>query len=173
GLAGSSWSYAATSTIRPPTPSTSSVAPISSGATSWTLRAKKSRFSMRLRVVAEKRRKRSREEQAARNACDAPRNDREAEAGHRRERARFEVPERRRCGDLHELDPGDTTEHRLGSDPVEHDRAQDRADLIAEAGQRQQQQCQPELLGEAEGRDRQPPQRRGDDDSETLAANMP
>src|SRR4051812_47772285 len=46
-LAASSWSYASTSTIRPPTPSTSSVAPISSGATSCTERAKNSRVSRR------------------------------------------------------------------------------------------------------------------------------
>src|SRR5687768_538601 len=42
-LAGSSPSYASTSTIVPPTPSTSSVAPSRSGATTCTLRAKKSR----------------------------------------------------------------------------------------------------------------------------------
>src|SRR3954464_15103534 len=49
-LAGSSWSYASTSTIRPPTPSTSSVAPISAGATSCTLPAKASAGSARVVV---------------------------------------------------------------------------------------------------------------------------
>src|ERR671929_228050 len=41
-LAGSPLSYASTSTIRPPTPSTSSVAPTSAGAPSWAPRAKSS-----------------------------------------------------------------------------------------------------------------------------------
>ena len=41
-LAGSPTAYASTSTMRPPMPSTSNVTPTSSGATSWTDRAKKS-----------------------------------------------------------------------------------------------------------------------------------
>src|SRR5438309_2681211 len=56
-LAGSSWSYASTSTMAPPTPSTRSVTPIRSGATSCTERAKKSRRNRVTvpRVAAEKR----------------------------------------------------------------------------------------------------------------------
>src|SRR3954470_14628526 len=103
-LAGSSRSYASTSTILPPTPSTKRVAPIRSGATSWTLRAKKSRFNIRPGVVAEQGRNRGRKDHAADHARDASRDDREAQARHRCQRARLEIPERRRGGDLHELD---------------------------------------------------------------------
>src|SRR6266446_2351191 len=148
--------------MRPPTPSTSSVTPIRSGATSWTLRAKKSRFSIGLAVIAKQRRKGRRKEQAAGNARDATRHDREADARRRRKRARLEISQRRRGRDLHELDSRDTAEHLSGSDPVEHDRAQNGTDLIAQSGQRQQQQRQPKLLRKAESRNRQPPQRRGD-----------
>src|SRR6266566_2511770 len=114
--------------MRPPTPLTSSVTPIRSGATSWTLRRKKSRFSIRLSVISEQRRKRGRKEQAACNTRDAARDDREPQAGRRRKRARLEVAERRRGGDLHELDPRNPPEHLLRGDAVEHDRTQDRAD---------------------------------------------
>src|SRR5919202_4001063 len=103
-LAGSSWSYASTSTMRPPTPSTSSVTPIRSGATSCTLRAKKLRLS--IGVVADERRERQREQRTTDDAGHAARHDRQAQARGIRERSRLEVADRRCRRDLHELDPG-------------------------------------------------------------------
>src|SRR5919202_3412980 len=94
-LAGSSWSYASTSTMRPPTPSTSSVTPIRSGATSWTLRAKKLRRSISARVVADERREREREQCTADDAGGAAGDDRKAQARRGRECTRLEVAERR------------------------------------------------------------------------------
>src|SRR6266536_2124482 len=98
-LAGSSWSYASSSTIGPPTPSTRSVTPIRSGATSCTERAKKSRGSRCTcaGVVAHQRGEREREQAAAQHADDPAGDDREAEARQRREHARLEVAERGRA----------------------------------------------------------------------------
>src|SRR5215831_17572181 len=80
-LAGSSWSYASTSTITPPTPSNRSVAPISSGETSCTDRAKKSRLScMPLRVIAQKCREESRRDERPRDAERAAGGDGELNA---------------------------------------------------------------------------------------------
>src|SRR5215831_17972568 len=116
-LAGSSWSYASTSTMRPPTPSTSSVTPIRSGATSCTLRAKKLRLSKRLaRVVAGERREQDREHGAAGYAEDAARRDRNREVRRVGERARLEVADRGRRRDLHELDPRHSAEHLVRRD---------------------------------------------------------
>src|SRR6266568_5146992 len=159
--------------MRPPIPSTSSVTPIKSGATSCTLRAKKLRPSTRPCVVTDERRKREPEQSAAGDTRDATRDDREPEARRRRQCPRLEVANRRRGRDLHELDPRDAPEHRARRDPVEHHGAQDRADLVAEAGEAQQEQREPELLCEAEGGDRDTPQRRGHDDAEPLATDVP
>ena len=78
-----------------------------------------------------------------------------------------------RCGDLHEFDPRDSAEHLLRCDPVEHDRPEDRADLVAQPGQTEQHQRQPKLLRDAESGDRHSPQRRGDHDTEALPAHVP
>src|SRR5215475_9963304 len=86
-LAGSSWSYASTSTIRPPTPSTSSVTPIRSGATSWTLRAKNSLPSVR--VVAGEGRDGKSDQDGTDDAEEATRDDREAQARQRGEQTRL------------------------------------------------------------------------------------
>ena len=108
---------------RPPTPSTSSVAPISSGATSWTLRAKiHAAQRRRFDVVAD--------EAPGRNARaatvptmrqDPARDDREAEARQRGDGAGLDVAERRRARDLRELDPGHAAAHR-GRGRVQEDR---------------------------------------------------
>src|SRR3954469_15950292 len=108
--------------MRPPTPSTSRVTPIRSGATSWTLRAKKLRLSIRARVVTEERRERGCEGKAADDAREPSRDDRDAQAGRVGERAGFEVADRRRCRHLHELDAGDPAEHLPRRDAVEHHR---------------------------------------------------
>src|SRR5215212_5089527 len=127
--------------MRPPTPSTSSVTPIRSGATSWTLRAKKLRLSMRLRgVVAEERRKREREQRAADDAGGAARHDREAQARRVRERAGLEVAERRRSCHLHELDAGDAADHFARGDPDKHTGTKEAIILIAKPADPETQQ---------------------------------
>src|SRR5437868_1400214 len=97
--------------MRPPTPSTSSVTPIRSGATSCTLRAKKLRLSTGPRVVADERRKREPEQPATDHAGDASGRDGQPQARRARECSRLQVADRRRGGYLHELDAGDTAEH--------------------------------------------------------------
>src|SRR5690242_11581294 len=150
--------------MRPPTPSTSSVTPIRSGATSCTLRAKKLRLGNGLaRVVTDERREQERERSAADNAENAARRDRNGEVGGVCQRTGLEVPDRWRRGDLHELDARDATEHRVRRDPVEHHRAQDRADLVTEAGEAEEQQRDPELVCKREGEDRESPERRRQD----------
>src|SRR4051812_48484347 len=94
--------------MRPPTPSTRSVTPIRSGATSWTLRAKKLRRSIverPARVVADEGRECERNHRATDDAQQAARRDREAEARRVGQCARFQVADRWRSRDLHELDP--------------------------------------------------------------------
>src|SRR2546421_987931 len=105
--------------MRPPTPSTSRVTPIRSGATSCTLRAKKLRLSTRAGVVTDECGKRQREQRAAGDARDTACDDREAEARCPRERSRLEIPQRRGRRDLHELDPRDPAEHVVRRDPIE------------------------------------------------------
>src|SRR5262245_45556829 len=98
--------------MRPPTPSTSSVTPIKSGATWCTLRAKNLRLSKGLaRVVAGERREQECENAAAGDAEDAARRDRHCQVGRIRERSRLEVSDRRRGGDLHELDARYASQH--------------------------------------------------------------
>src|SRR4029079_7490064 len=70
--AGSSWSYASTSTITPPTPSTYSCAPISSGATSCGLRVRSS-------VIVQELRQGERGHDAPGDAREPARDDRESE----------------------------------------------------------------------------------------------
>src|SRR5436190_23999950 len=155
--------------MRPPTPSTSSVTPMRSGATSCTLRAKKLRLSNRLaRVVAGERREHERKDPAAGHAEDAARGNRDREVGGVRKGARLEIADRRRRRHLHELDARDAPEHLVRRDAVEHDRAEDRAALVAEAGKSEQQQGAPEAVREGEGEDRDSPQRRRQDPSDTL-----
>src|SRR5919204_3520910 len=156
--------------MRPPTPSTRSVTPIRSGATSWTLRAKKLRLSTR--VVTHERRKREREQRAANDARNSTGDDREAQARGVRECSRLEIPDRRRRRDLHELDPGHAAEHLARRDAIQHHRAEDRTDLIAEPGEPEQQQREPELLRKPEGSDSCAPQRGGDDHAEPLLADV-
>src|SRR5438105_14830855 len=132
--------------MRPPAPSTSNVTPIRSGATSWTLRAKKSRVSMGLGVVANERREGEREERAAGDARHASGHDREAEARRRRERAGLQVPQRRGRRDLHELDPGHASAQLVGSDPERHHRTENRAHLMAENRQTAQEPAEPALV---------------------------
>ena len=65
------------------------------------------------------------------------------------------------------------SQHLLGRNSVQHHRPQDRADLIAETGDREEQERHPELLCEPERRDRHSPERGSHDDTETLPAHMP
>src|SRR5919206_48683 len=125
-LAGSSWSYASTSTIRPPTPSTSSVAPTSAGATSWTLRAKSSAGSAR--VVAGEGGDGKGDQDRTHDAREAAGDDREAEARQRRDEAGLDVAERGGRGDLRELDPGDTAPQLVGRHRPQDRPAQDGAE---------------------------------------------
>src|SRR5436305_2696068 len=118
--AGSSWSYASTSTITPPTPSTYSCAPISSGATACGLRVRSS-------VIAEEPRQRERGDGAAGHAGQTAGDDREAEGGQRGEHTGLEVAEARRAGDLHELDPEQASAQMVGSRAQQHRAAQDGA----------------------------------------------
>src|SRR5262245_12628469 len=128
-LAGSSWSYASTSTISPPTPSHKSVTPIRSGATSWTLRAKKSRRSRctGLRVVADQGGDGEREDRGARDAEHAARDDGEPQARERGDDSGFEVAERRRARDLHELDSGQAAAERVRRQGQQHRAPEHRA----------------------------------------------
>src|SRR5437588_2059157 len=144
--------------MRPPTPSTRSVTPIRSGATSCTLRAKNLRLSTRPGVVADECRKGEAKQSAAGDTGDAARDDRKPKARCGSQRSGLEISDRRSGGDLHEFDPRYASEHRAGCDAVEHHGAQDRADLVAEAGEAQQDQGEPELLCEAEGGDRDAPE---------------
>src|SRR6187549_1888469 len=148
--------------MRPPTPPTRRVTPMRSGATSWTLRAKKLRLSNGLaRVVTNERREDQREGSAADDAENASRRDRDRQVRRVCECSGLEVADRRRGGDLHELDPGNPAEHLVRRDPIEHHGAQDRADLVAEPGETEQQQGDPELVRKGEGEDREAPERRG------------
>src|SRR4051812_41955053 len=160
--------------MRPPTPSTSKVTPMRSGATSWTLRAKKLRLSNGLaRVVADERREDQREGSAADDAENAARRDRDRQVRGVCERSSLEVADRRRGGDLHELDPGNAAEHLVRRDAIEHHGAQNRADLVAEAGETEQQQGDPELVRKGEGEDRGAPERCGDDHADALPPHVP
>src|SRR5215218_9106292 len=100
--AGSSWSYASTSTISPPTPSTSSSAPISSGATSCGLRL---RFKGPPAVVVAKGGECERRHHTRDHAQHSTGDDRESQRRERREHARLDVPEARGARHLRELDP--------------------------------------------------------------------
>src|SRR3954469_2305385 len=97
--------------MQPPTPSTSSVAPISSGATSWTLRAKRS--VGRTRVVADERGDGKGDDHRTEDAGDSARADREAHARKRGHEPRLDIPERGRRRDLRELDPRDAAAERV------------------------------------------------------------
>src|SRR5436190_18497415 len=133
--------------MRPPMPPTRRVTPIRSGATSWTLRAKKLRPSNGLaRVVPNERRGDQRKGSSTDDAEDAARRDRDGQVRRVCECSSLEVADRRRGGDLHELDPGNAAEHFVRRDAIEHHGAQDRADLVAEAGETEQQQGDPELV---------------------------
>src|SRR3954453_22354137 len=156
----------------PPTSSTSNVAPISSGATSWTLRAKKSRVSIGAPVVAKKRGERRREQETPCHTGDAARDDREPQAGNRRGGSGFEIPDRRGGCNLHEFDSRDSPQHLLGRDPVEHHRAQDGAVVNADAGERKEKEPHQELLDEPERRDRQSPEGGRDYDAMPLEPHM-
>src|SRR5438132_8690614 len=104
--------------MRPPTPSTSNVAPTSSGATSWTLRAKKllRSFTRRsLGVVPEQGGHGRQEEPAAGDAREPAGDDREAKARQRGERSGFDVPQRRGARDLGELDAREPATHGVRS----------------------------------------------------------
>src|SRR6266516_2781194 len=147
--------------MRPPMPSTRSVTPIRSGATSWTLRAKKSVPSTG--VVTDERGDGESDEEGTGDASEPAGDDREAEAGERREDAGLDVAERGRCGDLRELDSGHAPADVVGSDGPENRPAQDGADVVRGAGGREQQQREPETAGEAEC---------GDRDSQALATHL-
>src|SRR5919205_426872 len=114
--------------MRPPTPSTSSVTPIRSGATSWTLRAKKSVRSFR--VVADERRDGKGDQDGTRDAGKTARDDREPDAGERGDEAGFDVAERGRRRDLRELDAGDTPADVVGRDRPEDRSSEDGADIV-------------------------------------------
>src|ERR687888_1193691 len=131
-LAGSSWSYASASTMRPPIPSTSSVTPIRSGATSWTLRAKKSLPSAR--VVADEGGDGKGDQEGTADAGEAARDDREADAGERGDDACLDVAECGGRGDLGELDSGHAAADVVRRHRPEDRASQDRADVVGRAG---------------------------------------
>src|SRR5438034_7502179 len=156
--------------MRPPMPSTRSVAPIRSGATSWTLRAKKSVRSTG--VVADERGDGESDEEGTGGADEAAGDDREAEARQRRDDARLDVAERGRRGDLRELDPGHAPADVVGRDGPEDRPTQEGADVVRSTRGREQQQGEPETLGEAERCDRDSPQRGCDRNDQSLAAHV-
>src|SRR5690242_7051755 len=124
--------------MRPPTPSTSSVTPIRSGATSWTLRAKNSLPSVGV-VTGEGRDGKS-DHEGTDDTEQAAGDDREAQARQRRQQAGLDVAERRRRRDLRELDPGDAAAQLVGRHGPEDRPAQDRADVVGRTGGREKQQ---------------------------------
>ena len=97
------------------------------------------------------------------------RDDREAQARQRGDEAGLDVAERGRRRDLRELDPGDAAPERVGRHRPEDRAAEDRADVVRGPGGREQQQGEPERLGEAEGGDRDAPERGRDRDVRALA----
>src|SRR5579884_4369777 len=125
--AGSSWSYASTSTITPPTPSTYSCAPISSGATSCGLRR-------RSRLIPQEPRQGDGRDDAAGDARDAAGDDREAEGRERGEHPCLEVAEARRARHLHELDPQQPAPQVVGRRAQQHRAAEDGAVEVRTAG---------------------------------------
>src|SRR5205823_10126101 len=143
--------------MRPPMPSTRSVTPIRSGATSWTLRAKKSVRSTG--VVADERGDCESDEEGTGDAGEPAGDDREAEAREGRDDPRLDVAESWRRGDLRELDSRHAPADVIGSDGPEDRPAQDGADVVRGAGGREQQDREPEAAGEAERGDRGSPQR--------------
>src|SRR5580765_6798716 len=155
-LAGSSRSYASTSTIRPPTPSTSSVTPIRAGATSCTLRAKNSAGSAR--VVAGEGGDGKSDHDGTEDAEESAGDDRGAHARERGDEAGLDVSERGRRRDLSELDARDASPERVRRDRPEDCPAQDGADVVRGARGREQEQREPERLGKAEGSDRHAPE---------------
>src|SRR5581483_5823199 len=165
-LAGSSWSYASTSTIWPPTPSTSSVTPIRSGATSCADRAKKLRASRG--VISKEDGEKCRHDDRGHDAADAAGHDREAQARQLRDDARLEVPERRRARDLCELDAAEPSAHVVGRDRENDGRPEDRAHLVGRAGDTEQQEREPQRVREAECGDGGAPAADGEDDRATL-----
>src|SRR5947208_6539773 len=151
-------------------PSTSRTAPISSGATSWTLRAKKSVRSAR--VVACEGRYGKGDQDGTRDASEAARDDREAQAGERGDDAGFDIAERGRRGDLGELDPREPSAERIRRDRPEDGAAQHGADVVRGAGGREEYEREPERLREPEGDDRSAPETCGNGHDQTLASYM-
>src|SRR4051812_12794606 len=155
--------------MTPPTPSKRSVAPISSGATSCTERAKKSRLScMPLCVVPKESREQSSRYERAGDAEDPARGDREANARGVGDDPGFEVADGWRACDLHELDSADPAEEPVGREREEHRVPEDRADLVGKAGDAEENEREPELAGVRERGDGHSPQARGRDDDESL-----
>src|SRR6476659_3347147 len=149
--AGSSWSYASSSTIVPPTPSTSSRAPISSGAISCTSRR---RFNGIARsVVAQEARQGDGRDDAANDAEQPAGHDREAQRGERREHARLEIAEARRTGDLHELDALQASAQVVRRRAQQDHAAQHGAVEVGAACDREEDERGPEARRAAEARD--------------------
>src|ERR1700693_3902035 len=157
--------------MRPPTPSKSSVAPTSSGATSWTLRAKKllRSFTRRsLRVVTEKSGHSRHEEPAAGDAREPTGDNREAQARPGGERPGLHVPERRGARDLGELNAREPASHRVRGHGQENRRAKDRAPVVGGTRQGEEEQGRPEAGCKAEDDDRRSPRRGPDAEPEPL-----
>src|ERR1044072_6466614 len=157
--------------MRPPPPSTSNVAPIRSGATSWTLRAKNSLPSAG--VVTGEGRDGKGDQDGTDDAEEATGDDREAEARQRGDQSGLDVAERGRRRDLRELDPGDATAERVVRDRPENRRAEVGAYIVRGHWGGEQQQGEPEGVREPEGRDRRPPERRCDGHDQPLPAGVP
>src|SRR3954465_8810428 len=171
-LAGASWSWAPPSPITPPTPSTSRVAPISSGATSCTERAKKLRDRRRLTPVLQQRRERSGEDKASDDAGETAGDDGGADARRGCERTGFEISERRRARHLRELDPDHPPAHRIGGQLHQHRPSEHCADQVGAACEREQREGEPELGREPEAGDGGTPDGSGDHDDEPLPADV-
>src|SRR5438105_7760601 len=154
----------------PPTPSTSKVAPTSSGATSWTLRAKNSLPSAR--VVADEGGDGKGDDDSTRHAREPTGDDREAQARQRGDHSRLDVPEGRGGRHLGELDPGDAPAEVVRRHRPEDRAAQDGAHVVGRTGGGEQEQSCPETPGEAEACDRDAPERGGDRYDEPLAADV-
>src|ERR1700757_3312845 len=132
-------------------PSTSSVTPISPGATWWTLRAKKS--LPRVRVIVDEGRDGKGDQDGTRHAGEAARDDREAQAGELREDPGLDVADCRGRGHPPELDPRVPAAQLGGGGRPEDRAAQDGADVVARPGRGQQEQREPERGRETEGGD--------------------
>src|SRR5690242_7940316 len=120
---------------------------MSSGATSCTERAKKSRVSSTApRLVADECRERGCPRGRSRDTEQPSRRNRDPNAGEGCDDTGLEVAEGRGAGNLRELDPTHATEQPVGGQREEHRVAENRADLIGETRQPNEHEREPEAV---------------------------